>query len=589
MNVKIVRRLALFSLVAVFGCSDADTPKRTIIDVNLPDVGTGDMSLVTDTGSQDADVEDAGNPDAAQCGNGVVELGEGCDDGNTLDGDDCRNDCTLTCGDGVLASSEICDPGIAAGEAGACPADCNDMDACTTGTFQGTGCQLECVYGAIAACIDGDGCCASACDSSTDNDCGVVCGNDLVEVGETCDGACATLCDDSDACTANVLSGAAATCDSACTYPAITACVADGCCPTGCTAANDPDCSGTCGNGILEQGETCDPVATCPTACDDADACTNDVFTGSAANCNAACAYPAKTGCQADGCCVSGCNANNDADCTAVCGNSVVEVGEACDDGNTITTDACDACVLTGLVPPTAFMLTDLDVRDPHMFANVFGCTDITSFVNPQFQDAIQDDEDTDGLLDLSLLAVFRPLAQTAATGTVDFLEADCTAPFSSTSCQAAVGATSVAFTYTNQTTGTCLDVVPGTARATYTPAISKPTSPCFATDAKDITLDLNGILVTLKDARFGATYVGVPATSLTNGLIRGFLTEATAESVILPANLPLVGGDSLASVLRGYSTNCMTGSDMDTHPTLGSGWWLYLNFPAAKVPFTQL
>ena len=32
---------------------------------------------------------------AAFCGNGVVEAGEGCDDGNTTDGDGCSANCTL--------------------------------------------------------------------------------------------------------------------------------------------------------------------------------------------------------------------------------------------------------------------------------------------------------------------------------------------------------------------------------------------------------------------------------------------------------------------------------------------------------------
>jgi cysteine-rich repeat protein len=44
-----------------------------------------------------------------------------------------------------------------------------------------------------------------------------------------------------------------------------------------------------------------------------------------------------------DGCCPTGCNAANDSDCTAVCGNSVVEPNEVCDDGNAVNGDGCDA------------------------------------------------------------------------------------------------------------------------------------------------------------------------------------------------------------------------------------------------------
>jgi cysteine-rich repeat protein len=47
-------------------------------------------------------------PDA--CGDGSVEAGEECDDGNDVDTDDCRNDCTLwRCGDGVVDAGEECD------------------------------------------------------------------------------------------------------------------------------------------------------------------------------------------------------------------------------------------------------------------------------------------------------------------------------------------------------------------------------------------------------------------------------------------------------------------------------------------------
>ena len=36
-----------------------------------------------------------------------------------------------------------------------------------------------------------------------------------------------------------------------------------------------------------------------------------------------------------------------------------------------------------------------------------------------------------------------------------------------------------------------------------------------------------------------------------------------------------------------GYPANCASGSDMDTHPTLGDGWYFYLAFPATEVPWT--
>ncbi|MEZ4358772.1 MAG: DUF2271 domain-containing protein [Kofleriaceae bacterium] len=79
------------------------------------------------------------------------------------------------------------------------------------------------------------------------------CDNGMVDAGETCDppGSCPTSCQASaDACMPNVLVGSAATCTAACVVQAVTDCGAeDGCCPAGCTAANDVDCAGGIDNG----------------------------------------------------------------------------------------------------------------------------------------------------------------------------------------------------------------------------------------------------------------------------------------------------------------------------------------------------
>jgi len=45
------------------------------------------------------------------CGNGIVEAGEACDDGNTVGNDGCSATCTLECGDGILEGTEQCDDG----------------------------------------------------------------------------------------------------------------------------------------------------------------------------------------------------------------------------------------------------------------------------------------------------------------------------------------------------------------------------------------------------------------------------------------------------------------------------------------------
>ena len=64
-----------------------------------------------------------------ECGNGIEEGDEQCDDGNTIEGDGCENDCTLTpdCGDGTISGDEECDDGNQTDGDG-CASDCTVED-----------------------------------------------------------------------------------------------------------------------------------------------------------------------------------------------------------------------------------------------------------------------------------------------------------------------------------------------------------------------------------------------------------------------------------------------------------------------------
>jgi cysteine-rich repeat protein len=542
-------------------------------------------------------------PDAAPntaCGNGVVETGEGCDDGDEIKDIVCDATCQLTCGNGAVDSDvgELCDTGIGSGP-GSCPSACDDGMACTDDVLSSSGCTAECVHSDITVPADGDGCCPPGADATTDDDCSAICGNSVVEAGEACDtgivagpGACPMMCDDMLVCTTNVLDNPG-TCLAACSFPAITMPAnGDGCCPAGANAANDNDCIAMCGNGVHEPpSETCDTgisagPGSCPMACDDGDACTTNTL-GNAGTCQAVCVFPpVTTPNDGDGCCPPGANANNDDDCMPVCGNGVVEPGEPCDDGNMNDADAC-ANDCTANVVPTAFRLSDLDLRDPHVHVAFIGCNDVTDnqlagfSVNNELQTAIQTDDDGDGFLDLSPTLVFRPFSQTAATMPVEVHFADCTAPIGSTTCTPGGGTVTMA-TATNMTAGQCLTFLPGTVRP-YTPAVTSPSGPCFVTSPITVTLTIGGIDIPLQDAQVAATYVGNPATSLTNGLLRGFISEADANATIIPTSFPLVGGDPLSSLLAGGAGACPSFSDKDTSSGV-MGWWFYLNFPATRV-----
>lgn len=217
------------------------------------------------------------------------------------------------CNDGKIDPGETCDP------LASCPSACPPVK-CQLRTLQNAGtCQAQCVdAGPQTACINNDGCCPDGCNANNDNDCTPKCGNGVVEKGETCDplGSCPTSCPQI-ACQLQKLDNPG-TCQAVCSAAGIqTACVnGDGCCPNGCKATNDNDCKPTCGNKVVEPGETCD--GNCAP-------CTKPLYTcyqqtGSAATCDLDCRSPIqKCGTKGDSCCpfdgVSGCDSTSDGDC----------------------------------------------------------------------------------------------------------------------------------------------------------------------------------------------------------------------------------------------------------------------------------
>jgi cysteine-rich repeat protein len=182
----------------------------------------------------------------AVCGDGVVGFGEGCDDGNLIDGDGCDSNCRPTaCGNGVVTAGEGCDDGNAADGDG-CDSNCTPT-ACGNGAVTA---GEVCDDGNL---IDGDGC---------DSNCRLTaCGNGIVTGGEACDDGNVA---DGDCCSSTCQVGAAG---------------------SPCTSDGNP-----CTN------DQCDGVASCVhlpvvsgTPCpDDGNACTVDACDGAGA-----CAHPA--------------------------------------------------------------------------------------------------------------------------------------------------------------------------------------------------------------------------------------------------------------------------------------------------------
>lgn len=148
------------------------------------------------------------------------------------------------CGNAVVDPGESCDPPAS------CPTSCDDGNACTRDSISGNAltCDVTCSTMVIEVCANDDGCCPVDCDSSSDNDCSADCGNGIVEPNETCDPpeTCEASCDDSRACTVDLRTGSEANCNVTCSHTNVLNCIDDdGCCPVGCSEAEDNDCMGS--------------------------------------------------------------------------------------------------------------------------------------------------------------------------------------------------------------------------------------------------------------------------------------------------------------------------------------------------------
>lgn len=150
--------------------SDVDTTSTgaAITTETTGDSGD-DEPMPTDTTGEEPPAEPV-------CGDGVVEGGELCDDGNASDSDGCTTTCTVTsCGDGALQDSEQCDDGNA-----------SNTDACLA-TCVVASCGDGFVRQGVEQCDDGN---ASNVDACVDQCTLASCGDGYVHAGvEECDGA----------------------------------------------------------------------------------------------------------------------------------------------------------------------------------------------------------------------------------------------------------------------------------------------------------------------------------------------------------------------------------------------------------------
>lgn len=359
--------------------------------------------------NRDCDLFDDGNAGngscGSECGDGVLQLDELCDDGNNLDLDGCSafcsieggwscagepSVCTLKCGNGALDPGENCDDGDLQGGDG-CSSACL-VESGFTCTGEPSVCVHTCGNGILnagEACDDddedsGDGC-SSTCQieggyqcAGQPSVCTFVCGNGSFQSGETCDdgdaasgdgcnGVCqieqgwlcfgqpsvcipvcgdglkrgSEICDDGDTAS---LDGCSSICQQ----------------EPGWQCSGEPsNCLAVCGDGFIRGFENCDDLNTTSGDGCSGNFCLQEVAyscLGQPSICFPDCGDgnldPQEQCDDGDTTNGDGCNSACQTEagyacfgqpsvCDPTCGNAAINSGETCDDGNTVSRDGC--------------------------------------------------------------------------------------------------------------------------------------------------------------------------------------------------------------------------------------------------------
>ncbi|MGC4115112.1 MAG: DVUA0089 family protein [Myxococcales bacterium] len=329
----------------------------------MPDDGGLDLpdgSSMMDAGGldlPDASTAVDGGP-ARRCGDGFIDSGEMCDDGDSEPGDGCDASCqrepgwvcdgapsvcSTSCGDGIVAGAEKCDDQNAVA-----------TDGCASCTIQlGYACS-----GAPSVCVTtcGDGLTAGTeqCDDQN-SDPADGCDACAGQPGWTCTGSpstCATTCGDG-------VTAGTEPCDDA---NAVATDGCDGCVKhPGWTCTGSPStCVTTCGDGVTAGTEQCDDAnAVATDGCDGCVQLAGWTCTGVPSACVTTCGDGVRAGAEqcddANAVATDGCDGcvqlagwtctGSPSICATNCGDGITAGPEECDDANSIATDGCDDCV----------------------------------------------------------------------------------------------------------------------------------------------------------------------------------------------------------------------------------------------------
>ncbi len=369
-------------------CEVGDTTSSTTACDSDGD-GTNDGYYVDECDSTCAAYSTTTTCDATSCGNGVTETGEDCDDGSLngsygFCGADCLNTSRTYCGDGTLAGGEACDCGSSGTASGAAygGGSCTYLNGVYDASASNT-CAWDC-SGAGPYCGDGDADDEEDCDGTTDTYSGMLCtsGNSTDE----------DKCDEDSDCIMIVAAGSGSsstgqcgetdttdeTKDTANECPYTTVCVdgdadkmgepcdtdgdcdssgvADGICSsieyqtTRTRTCDDSTClwaydwadidciaPGSCGDGVVDDGEECDDGND-----DSTDSCTIECTENI---CGDGYVYDGEESCDEGSANGTICTASYGSTC-AYCNDNCVNVtssGSFCGDGEINGDEVCDA------------------------------------------------------------------------------------------------------------------------------------------------------------------------------------------------------------------------------------------------------
>jgi hypothetical protein len=277
-----------------------------------------------------------------ECGNGVVDFPEECDDGNDLACDACNHCQDVDCGNANPCQQSDCDPNggclrlfepegtPCGGDVCTGPMTCH-LGSCLTGPPPTCACAME--GGQNKVCGDGNVCTTDDCNNGacTHGQIGGCCNStpECPNCTQCVDHACEPIvdccatdgdCDDDNPCTADACNGMGGV---QCTHTPLSGT------QTGCGTTCRP---GTCAAGVCNL----DPPPPCP---DDGLFCTGDFL-----DADGCCVHPPVGG----GCCEDDAGCAPCSECAGGDGHTCVPIpnccteAQDCDDDNPCTDDTCD-------------------------------------------------------------------------------------------------------------------------------------------------------------------------------------------------------------------------------------------------------